>query len=131
MKTFIVEDSPLILEKLVATLEELAPVQVVGTASDEAGARAWLAAPHDDVGLLIIDIFLRSGSGLGVLRAAQQLATPAKRVVLTNYASPDMRATCRALGADRVFDKSSELDELLAYCEQLERGEPGGPAALA
>jgi hypothetical protein len=27
-----------------------------------------------------------------------------------------MRRRCQELGADRVFDKSSELDELIAYC---------------
>ena len=32
---------------------------------------------------------------------------------------PDIREACRALGADRVFDKSSELEELIGYCETL------------
>jgi DNA-binding NarL/FixJ family response regulator len=40
-------------------------------------------------------------------------------VVLTNFASADIRRRCQQLGADRVFDKSTELDELLAYCRQL------------
>jgi hypothetical protein len=30
-----------------------------------------------------------------------------------------MRETCAKLGADRVFDKSSELEELLNYCDRL------------
>ena len=42
LKAFIVEDSPVIRENLIAALEELAPVQVVGTAEDEAGAMNWL-----------------------------------------------------------------------------------------
>jgi uncharacterized protein YdcH (DUF465 family) len=39
--------------------------------------------------------------------------------VLTNYPSPDMRQRCAALGADRLFDKSRELDELITYCEGM------------
>jgi hypothetical protein len=39
--------------------------------------------------------------------------------VLSNYATPDIRRRCAALGADRVFDKSGELDELIAYCAEL------------
>ena len=35
LKAFIVEDSPVILENLVATLEELAQVEVVGSVPDE------------------------------------------------------------------------------------------------
>ncbi len=122
LKTFIVEDSPLILQKLTTTLEELSRVQVVGSAEDEASAVAWLAKSGNACDLLIIDVFLKSGTGLGVLRAADKLGVSGKRVVLTNYATKDMRESCRALGADRVFDKSSEVDELLAYCDRLHQG---------
>jgi len=127
VKTFIVEDNPIILEKLVSTLQELTPVQVVGSAADEARALAWLDEPGHDCELLIVDIFLKAGSGLGVLRRTADRGGPGKRVVLTNYATPDIRETCRALGADRVFDKSSELEELIAYCERVAQG--GGDSA--
>jgi DNA-binding NarL/FixJ family response regulator len=130
LKTFIVEDSPLILQKLVATLEELAPVQVVGWAGEEQTAVAWLEREGNDCELIIIDVFLRSGTGLGVLRAAQRLGVPGKRVVLTNYATADIREACRALGADRVFDKSSEVEELLVYCDHLQDGIDSAPGAL-
>ena len=126
VNTFIVEDSPIILDNLVATLEELAPVKVVGSAADEASAVRWLTDPQHACELIIIDVFLKQGSGLGVLKSSRGLmlgASSPKRVVLTNYATADMRAKCAALGADRVFDKSSELDELIAYCTGL--GEPG------
>jgi DNA-binding NarL/FixJ family response regulator len=126
VKTFIVEDNPIILEKLVSTLQELTPVRVVGSAADEARALAWLEQPGHDCELLIVDIFLKGGSGLGVLRRTADHG-PGKRVVLTNYATPDIRETCRALGADRVFDKSSELEELIAYCERVAQG--GGDSA--
>ena len=53
---------------------------------------------------------------------------PGRRVVLTNYATTAIREACRALGADRVFDKSSELDELIAYCERVAGG-GGSPAS--
>jgi DNA-binding NarL/FixJ family response regulator len=125
VKTFIVEDNPIILEKLVSTLQELTPVQVIGSAADEANAMAWLDERGQDCELLIVDIFLRAGSGLGVLRRTAD-SGPHRRVVLTNYATPDIRQTCLALGADRVFDKSSELEELIAYCERAAKGDGGG-----
>ena len=116
MKTFIVEDSPVILDSLIATLEELTPISVVGTAADEASALAWLRQPANSPDLMIVDIFLKAGSGLGVLRAAQAMGLSGKCVVLTNCATPDMREACGKLGADRVFDKSNQFEELLAYC---------------
>lgn len=121
LKTFLVEDSPMIRENLIAALEELAPVEVVGTAEDERSAVDWLAAAAPPCDLVIIDIFLKGGSGLGVLRAAHELGKPMTMVVLSNYATSDMRRRCESLGASRVFDKSSEIDALIEYCEQLAR----------
>ena len=91
INTFIVEDSPIILTNLVATLEELAPVKVVGSAPDESGALRWLTEPANHCDLVIIDVVLKSGSGLGVLKGSTRSELAAKRVVLTNYATTDMR----------------------------------------
>ncbi|MDR7335492.1 response regulator [Roseateles asaccharophilus] len=130
LKAFIVEDSPVILENLVATLEELAQVEVVGSVPDEAGAVRWMSRdPEANADLFIVDVFLRSGTGLGVLQAAQQLGVRARRVVLTNYATDEMRRRCASLGAERVFDKSRELDDLISYCAELADVGSAGPSA--
>jgi CheY-like chemotaxis protein len=125
LKAFIVEDSPVIRENLVAALEEMAPIVVVGTAEDELGALSWLADSHNRCDLVVVDIFLKSGSGLGVLKAAATGGVAAKLVVLSNYATPDMRRKCLELGADRVFDKSNEIDALILYCCRLADGSTG------
>jgi len=143
LTTYIVEDSPIIRDSLIATLEELGPVRVVGSAEDEAGALRWLAGPGPGADLLIVDLFLKSGSGLAVLAAARARQRPGSAdppqqlgqvVVLSNYATPAMRARCLALGADRVFDKSRDIEALLAFCRALARrldgaGDGGGSAA--
>jgi DNA-binding NarL/FixJ family response regulator len=119
LATYLVEDSQLIRDNLIGTLEELLPLTVVGAAEDEAGAVQWLAQPGNHADLLIVDIFLKSGSGLGVLRSANLLSPRSHVVVLSNYATPDMRRKCLDLGADRVFDKSNEIDALIHYCAGL------------
>jgi DNA-binding NarL/FixJ family response regulator len=119
LKTYIVEDSAIIREGLIATLEELVPIEVVGTAEDEATTLHWLKQPQNRADLLLVDIFLKGGSGLGVLKAMHGLQAGCKRVVLTNYATADMRRKCIELGAHRVFDKSNEIDALVLYCKQL------------
>jgi DNA-binding NarL/FixJ family response regulator len=126
LKTYLVEDSPVIRENLIATLEELGPVQVVGWAADEAGALRWLGEPGHDAGLVIVDLFLKGGSGLGVLRACLGRRGGPRLVVLSNYATPDMRRKCLDLGAERVFDKSGDIEELVAYCSELAAGPPPG-----
>lgn len=132
LKTYIVEDSAVICHSLIATLEELAPVVVIGTSGEELEAVTWLGEPGHQVDLVIVDIFLKAGSGLGVLRAAQAAAADKvnragrrKMVVLSNYATEGMRTKCFELGADRVFDKSNDIEALLLYCQQLARGDVG------
>lgn len=123
LKTYIVEDSPVIRENLIATLEELVAVEVVGTADNESAAVYWLSQPRNVCDLVIVDIFLKSGSGLGVLSASARLLDHGKLVVLSNYATPDMRRKCLELGAHKVFDKSNEIDALITYCQRLAAGD--------
>ena len=125
LDAYVVEDNVIVLESLIAALEELAPVHVVGTAADESVAIDWLRADGEPCDLVIIDIFLRTGSGLGVIAAARQKRPGAALVVLSNYATEEMHARCMASGADRVFDKSRDIDQLVAYCIALSSREPG------
>jgi DNA-binding NarL/FixJ family response regulator len=124
LRCFIVEDSPVILHGLVDTLEQLLPLKVVGSCGDQKSAVTWLDDHQDQYDLVITDIFLKQGTGLDVLKHLQALRGDFTKVVLTNYATVDMRQRCAALGADMVFDKSSELDELIEYCAQIERCPP-------
>jgi DNA-binding NarL/FixJ family response regulator len=127
LRTFIVEDSSVIRESLIAALEEMVPLKVVGEAEDGASALRWLEDAQNPCDLVIIDIFLRRGSGMDVLRGLHDRHHNANRVVLTNYATPDIRSRCNGLGASRVFDKSSEIDELVEYCLKLANGAPPAP----
>ena len=125
LKTYIVEDNATIRENLIGTLEELASVLTLGWAETESDARAWLAHHRGGWDLAIIDLFLKQGSGLGVLEACQHRGREQHVVVLSNYATQDMRRRCAQLGADAVFDKSNEIDALVDFCLTL-REKPAG-----
>jgi DNA-binding NarL/FixJ family response regulator len=126
LNTYLVEDSPVIRASLITALEELSPVKVVASAESEAQASAWLLDASHRVDLVIIDVFLKSGSGLGVLKSTHEAAAASgcQLVVLTNYATLDIRRKCLALGAARVFDKSHDIDALITYCNKLAAEEP-------
>ena len=119
VKTFLVEDSSIVRENLIAALEENAPIEVVGIAEDESSAISWLMSAEHSCDLVIVDIFLRAGTGLGVLKGTLGLSPGMKRVVLSNHATGDIRVKCLELGADEVFDKSNEIDEMFRYCNRL------------
>ena len=116
LKTYIVEDNPTIRENLIGTLEELACIDTVGTAETENDGKAWLAEQGKQWDLAIVDLFLKQGSGLGVLAACRDRKPWQKVVVLSNYATADIRQRCSQLGVDAVFDKSNEIDALIDYC---------------
>ena len=78
----------------------------------------------DGCDVVIIDIFLKSGSGIGVLKGMREFAPSPDRVVLTNFATTEVRNRCLELGAEAVFDKSSEIDELVSWLADRSHKEP-------
>ncbi len=119
----LVEDSATIREVLIPTLSDLAGVEVVAFVEGEREAVEWLRSLGPSVALVILDLFLKQGSGLGVLSRRAELGLR-KVVVLTNYATAEMRRRCMELGADAFFDKSSELDQFLDYARAAAPGRP-------
>ncbi|MGE0497247.1 MAG: response regulator [Ramlibacter sp.] len=116
LRTYIVEDNATIRENLIGTLEELTCIKAVGFSETEDEGREWLTRSGQPWELAIVDLFLKQGSGLGVLEACRTRQPGQKLVVLSNYATADMRKRCAQLGADAVFDKSNEIDALVDYC---------------
>lgn len=110
-RLFLVEDSPVIRETMVDMLEDLAHLHVVACSGAEAEAIATMQRTEWDVAL--VDLFLKEGSGLGVLRAFRARGNGKLLFVITNYATVEMRRRCQELGADGTFDKSTELDQLV------------------
>jgi DNA-binding NarL/FixJ family response regulator len=119
-RAYIVEDSPVIRENLIETLEELALVEAVGIAETEREGKRWLAANDDYWDLAIVDLFLKEGNGLNIVEACRARRPTQKLIVLSNHATNDIRWRCAQLGADAVFDKSTEIDQLLDYCMTIQ-----------
>ena len=115
-RAYIVEDSPTIRENLIETLQELAEVDPVGTAETEQEGKRWLAANDDRWDLAIVDLFLKEGNGLNIVEACRARKPSQKLVVLSNHATNEIRWRCAQLGADAVFDKSTEIEKLVDYC---------------
>ncbi|HEX7023116.1 MAG TPA: response regulator [Trueperaceae bacterium] len=126
-RAYIVEDSPMIRENLIEALQEMALVDAVGVAETEYEGKEWLARNDAYWDLAIIDLFLKEGSGLNILAACRSRRPTQKMVVLSNHATNDVRWRCVQLGADAVFDKSTEIEDLVDYClRQRAQVEPSG-----
>ena len=91
LRTYIVEDNATIRENLIGTLEELTCVKAAGFAETENEGRTWLTDNSQGWDLAIVDLFLKQGSGLGVLEAvfvmllAQKVGEPQLLAALLAY----------------------------------------------
>ncbi|MET0186288.1 MAG: hypothetical protein ABW210_12615 [Achromobacter sp.] len=67
----------------------------------------------------MINMFLREGSGLGVLGELLSRRPDQVAIVLTNCPTVEIRRRCAELRCDGLYDKSLELDSFLARCLTL------------
>jgi DNA-binding NarL/FixJ family response regulator len=117
ISVFLVEDSALIRNRLLSMLADMPGVEVVGHADNAADAiDGILAAPPRAV---VLDIQLKNGSGIDVLRAVKPRLPAVVMIVLTNYATPEYRKPCLALGAEHFLDKTNEFQSIRTILAEL------------
>lgn len=124
LRVVIVEDSALIRARLSESLAEIPHLVIVDQVENEAAAIAVLRDGHWDA--VVLDLQLKQGTGLGVLKALAQGVRPqnAKVIVFTNYAFPQYRDRSLALGADYFFDKAREFHRVREVLSSLAGGGP-------
>ncbi|GAA6121438.1 response regulator [Acidovorax sp. FG27] len=121
LRAILVEDSQIIRDSLVPTLAEMANTEVVAWATSSTEASQALADWHGQWQLIIIDLFLASGTGLDILAKVRNREPGQYALVLSNYATADIRRRCFDLKADGVFDKSTEIEAFLERCAEIDR----------
>lgn len=117
MNVFIVEDSAIVSDGLTAMLSDIPGVKIIGHAVDEHGAIEKIGAAHPDT--VILDIGLRPGSGINVLKAIKQHSPAVKVIVLTNYTDEIYVNRCMRAGADYFLDKTFEFIRVGTILKQL------------
>ena len=103
------------LVRLKEALATLPDCQVVGHAHSEFEAVGMLDQLEPD--LVIADMQLHQGSGLGVLRHIRAQAREPRTtvVILTNFSTEDFHDRSMLAGADAFFDKTLEFDRFLNF----------------
>ena len=126
LRVFLVEDSAAMRAHLIETLVERAGVDVVGVADTEKEAVDWLDRNADRWDMALIDLFLREGTGAGVIEHCRERHPGQSVLVMTNQArDAALQQECKLRGADAVYHKALELDGLVAHCVSLAARKPG------
>lgn len=107
---YIVDDSVFVRGRIIAQLNALKEVIVAGMAEEAGTALADIRRIKPDA--VILDIRLRSGSGLDLLKSIKSERPETMVIMLTNYTLPAYKRECMSLGADYFFDKSNDFDKV-------------------
>jgi two-component system OmpR family response regulator len=119
LQVMLVEDSHIISDLISENLARIPNLRLLGIAETETEALSMLQAQPCDV--LILDIQLRQGNGINLLRVLS--ADPAYantiKIVLSNHVSGTYRRICEQYGVQFFFDKTSEFPQLQLLLSRL------------
>lgn len=126
LRVFLIEDSPLIRERLIEEIASARKTEFVGCAESEAEAVEKLR--HLDCDAIVLDIGLARGNGFQVLKSvrASHVRWP-KVIVFTSYAYPYYRQLTMELGANYFLDKAKDMRLLLEIIKELPAADDAAP----
>jgi DNA-binding NarL/FixJ family response regulator len=125
LRVLLVEDLPRVQLMLRELIEEPGRFEVVGMADTEDQAVALYDQRQPEV--VVVDLNLRSGTGMGVLQRIRQRKAEVRPllIVLTNHTLPVLRNACEKAGADHFLDKSREFARVRTLIEERAKGPQG------
>lgn len=104
----IVDDSELVMEKMICMLKELSNIKIVFQASSYAEAIIIIEEAEPDI--VLMDIFLGNKVGMDLLKFLQAKYPSIEIGIISNHAGPHYRDICKKLGAHHFFDKSNDFE---------------------
>jgi DNA-binding NarL/FixJ family response regulator len=122
MRLFLVEDSPAVRELIVENLSDIANLEVAGFSETESDAFRLLNQQWYDV--IILDIELRQGNGISLLRSLAALPErpDSLKIIFSNNVSSAYRRIGAQYGVQYFFDKTTEMPRLHSLLAQATQG---------
>jgi DNA-binding NarL/FixJ family response regulator len=111
LKIEIVDDTPIVRERLRETILGMGSFTVVGEAGTPGEAITIFERERPDI--VILDMRLIDGTGIDVLQAIRKVDSSVCIIVWTNFPYERYRSVSKAMGADYFFWKATEYDKLL------------------
>ena len=117
LKLEIVDDTPIVRERLREMVQTMAKFTIVGEAGTPDDAIAIFEREKPDV--IILDMKLQHGTGIDVLQAIRKVDKDVQIIVWTNFPYERYRAVSKAMGADYFFWKATEYDKLIETLQNV------------
>ncbi|EGF33699.1 Putative response regulator receiver domain protein [Oxalobacteraceae bacterium IMCC9480] len=122
LQVFLIEDSSLVRELVIESFADIPGITLIGHADSEDEAFDQLERQRCDI--LILDIQLRQGNGINLLRrlGSQPQQNKQIRIIFSNNVSKGYHRLAGQLGVQYFFDKTSEFTDMRELLEQLGNG---------
>ena len=104
----IVDDSILIMERMIPIMEEIENISFVvhaGSYKEGVEVLSWLTPD-----MILLDISLPDKSGIELLRLVQERHLGIAVLMISNNSDPYYQNICMKLGARQFLDKSTDID---------------------
>ena len=124
MKVLLVEESTEIQTQIGGILEAIPGTQLVEVFATGAQAGDWLDRHLAGWDLALLDLFLREGHGVEVLRRCRRRKPHQKAVVLSNCNRAPVADHPRRAGADALSDKSLAWNSSCSSASRNPRSAP-------
>ena len=119
MKILLIDDSEIIRQAITALLSKVKGIENVQEASNVKNAMILIKDCQPDV--VIMDIHLRNGKGLTILKYIKEKFSSTLVIVLTNDVFPNYRKICDDYNADHFFDKSIEFKKIVDVINKMRK----------
>jgi len=119
---FIVDDSPIVRERIARMISELPGVSVVGQADIAFEAVQGIRQLRPS--FVVLDVSMPGGSGMYVLETIKRDRPASTVIMLTNFTHDEYRQKCLRLGADFFFDKTAEFEKMLEVLKEAGETKP-------
>jgi DNA-binding NarL/FixJ family response regulator len=117
LSVLLADDSSEVRERVATLLREVPGVAIVSETEDVAGTLEAIRRHRPAV--VVLDLGMRGGSGLDVLRQMGEERLKAVVIVLTNYPYPEYEQEARAYGASAFLNKSSQFMKVADLVREL------------
>lgn len=111
MTLLIVDDSANIRNALKKTLALVSEIKNIYEASDIAKGIELIDKYSPDI--MVLDIMLKSGTGLDLLKAIKSNKIKPKTILYSNFLDEEYIKSAKKLGVVEYFDKSDDIMKLL------------------
>ncbi|MEZ4678287.1 MAG: response regulator transcription factor [Caldilineaceae bacterium] len=129
IRVLIVDDQAIVRKGTMALLAQVAGITVVGEAADGRAAIEQAARLEPDV--ILMDLVMPGVDGIAAIQQISVNQPTVHILALTGFATDDKVFPAIKAGALGYLLKDAEPEELVAAIEQVYRGEPSLPPAIA